>query len=77
MYLKASAIVEKMGYKGHVLGSKEKGKKAPISLVSYKYNRGLGFTPVAKITITRVQSDPPTNVEDSDEEEFHEIPFEY
>lgn len=64
-----------MGYKGHGLGPEEKGIKAQINPISYKYKRGLGYTLVPKITITGARSSP-LDVKDSDEEEFHKIPFE-
>lgn len=71
MYPKASAMVEKMGYKGHGHGLEEKGRKEPISPNSYKYNRGLCYSPIPKIIVTSAKPDPPIEVEDSDEEEFH------
>lgn len=77
MHPKASAIVEKMGYKGHSLGPEEKGSKAPINPISYKYNRGLGYTLVPKITIIGAPSSPSLDIESSDKEEFHEMPYEY
>lgn len=77
MYPKALAIVDNMGYKGHSLGLEEKVIKEPINPISYKYNKGLGYTPVHKITITGTPSSPSLDVKDFDEEEFHKMPFEY
>lgn len=77
MYPKASANVDKMGYKGHGLGPQEQGRKAPISPISYKHNRGLGYSAVPKVTITIAPIDPPSEIEDSDEQDFYEVPFEY
>lgn len=77
MYPKASAIVDKMGYKGHGLGMEEKEIKALINPISYKYNRGLGYTLVPKITIVGAPSDPSFDVKDSDKEEYYKMPFEY
>lgn len=59
-----------------VLYQKKKAEKHP-SLQFPMYNRGLGYSPIPKITITGAQPDPPTEFKDSNEEEFHEMPFEY
>lgn len=48
----------------------------PISPTSYKHNRGLGYSPISKVTIIDVLTDPP-DVDNSDDEEFYEVPFEY
>lgn len=77
MYPKASTIVDKMGYKGHGLGIEEKGIKALVNPISHKYNRGLGYTPIHKIIVAGTPSSSSLDVEDSNEEEFHEMPFEY
>lgn len=77
MYLKASTMVDKMGYKGYGLGPEEKGIKLPISPISYKYNRGFDFFPKPKIAIVSAQTKPPAKVKDFDEEELNEMPFEY
>lgn len=77
MYPKASAIVKKMGYKGHGLRQEEKGRKTPINPISYRYNRGLGYTPMPKITIAGAPSSPSSDIESADEEEFHEMLYEY
>lgn len=66
-----------MGYKGHGLGPEEKGRKKPINPISYRYNRGLGYTPVPKITIADAPSSPSLDIKSADEEEFHEMPYEY
>lgn len=66
-----------MSYKGHGLGPEERGIKASINSILYNYNRDLGYTPVPKITITGTPLSPSLDVEDSDEAEFHEMPFEY
>lgn len=77
MYPKGSSIIDKMGYKGHGLEPQEQGRKTPISLVSYKHNRDLGQSPVPKVTIIGASIDHPFEIEDSGEEKFHEVPFEY
>lgn len=74
MYRKTSTIVEKMGYKGHNLGPKEQGRKTPFSSSSYKYNRGLGYSPLPKATIMGVSTDPPSDVNNFDEEDSMNFP---
>lgn len=77
IYPKAYSIVDKMGYKGNGIGPQEQGRKVPISPISYKYNRGLGYSPVPKITTTGAPTESPTEIKDFNKEEFHEMPFEY
>lgn len=66
-----------MGYRGHGLVPKEKGRKEPITPISYKHNQGLGYILEPKLTLLDVPTTPLSNIDKSDEEEFYEVPFEY
>lgn len=77
LYPKASVIVDKCQYEGHGLGPEGKGTKQPINPMSYKHNRGLGYAHIPKLIIPGPNLDPLLDVDDSDEEEYHEMPFEY
>ena len=77
LYPKASMIIDKWQYEGHGLGPKGKGTKQPINLVSYKHNQGLGYAHIPKLIIPGPNLDSLLDVDDSDEEEYHEMPFEY
>lgn len=73
-YVKATPIIESMGYHGTVLGAKEIGRKTIIKATGYPCGKGLGFIETKKMFAKDycvVDSDSDTK------EELFEILFQY